>query len=1340
MEPFDITPEMATRIHEMDNQQLLHFSQNRENPTDDADMEVRIYTDYIIFQRQKSMSHLDEAIRRATPWFAATPNTHPDQDRRRSILDTLVAQKLAAVEGGMSNLTLVGSQNQQHPQSSVQTGQTSTTPAVPIVPGIPATPAEQAVLDRLGADFDIQAAQRLFAGNPDPASHWNALAMISMGRFEMTQAAEDVTRAAKFLQLAIITAPLNHPGRPMYFNNWASCLQRRVEVVGISSDIDFAVKAAEEAIKLTGPEHSDWAMILNTLGGCLGKRYEVAGNIEDLDLAVGAKEASVRSTPSDHPKRFSRMESLALSLSHRYAKTGQIEDLRRGIDVVDESLRLISSDHPNHASKVIGLVGKLIQLYEKTRLLQDLERIETTLERVIKETPLDQPTRPVFLTSLLKALGLRYAQTKELQSLDRAIEVGEEIIELPTNNRVAELAYLKDLGQSYSKRFERTGQISDISRAIELMELLLGLLPLDHSDRPECLNELARSLGKRGEITEGTVDVERSIKLADESVQAISNHPNRAMHLEVLGSSLLRYFEITGSVQELDRGIEVFEEAVRVEPSNSADRALHLSAFGLGLCRRYERLRALRDLDGSIAALTEAVRITPKDNPFLPRYLNGLGFALSNRFGRIGTRRDLDRAVESLTEAVDISPSDLPNRHIVLNSLGAFLSNRYNKFRVSEDLDQAINTLEEAVNASPEDSWFKAQTLRSLASSIESRYSTTENIEDLDRVIHILSNAAKIVPSTHSSRAIYLMDLGNALNRRFRRTNRKEDKDKSLEWLREGWKSENSTPLHRVRLGMLLASILGEDSAWGEAYRILKEAVGLIPSISPRTLSLVDQQFLVKDLGGLGSQAAAVALNDGQSALHALQLLELGRGVISGLLLDMRTDISELRQRHPELAQRLTYLWDQLDYSESTDNTIELDTIAPGWDIKEKRRGEADKQLGLLLKEIQTKPGFEHFLGPPSEEDVKATAIHGPVIVINVSLYRSDAFIIDLHQIKVLRLPNLTTENADANVQRQHVMQSMLEWLWDAAAKPILDALGFTGPPKDKENWPHIWWVPPGRLIQVPIHAAGYHTKGSTNTVLDRVMSSYSSSIRALIHTRRLKTRKMPQHPSASALLVAMEETVGLGTGSLLEFAAQEVDQLRGFCLSLDLRPEQPEPCRLDILKELRTCHIFHFAGHGKVDSADPSRSSLLLKDWQDSPLTVADLREQNFQENAPFLGYLSACSTGIDVSEGLADESIHLIGALQLAGFRHVIGTLLDVSDKRCVTVAQLFYQTMVDKGMTDETVCLGLHLAVRELRSQSWNDSNSSTSSVAQTGIRKSSLDDSKEVFNITPRSAFH
>ena len=249
-------------------------------------------------------------------------------------------------------------------------------------------------------------------------------------------------------------------------------------------------------------------------------------------------------------------------------------------------------------------------------------------------------------------------------------------------------------------------------------------------------------------------------------------------------------------------------------------------------------------------------------------------------------------------------------------------------------------------------------------------------------------------------------------------------------------------------------------------------------------------------------------------------------------------------------------------------------------------------------------------------------------------------------------------------------------------------------------DWPRVWWIPTGLLSQVPLHAAGYHAWQSRRSVMDRVMSSYSLLIRQLIYRNRNLARRTTVPTPEQTLLIAMRKTPGLPTNQILPFVDDEVEMLKRLFPSLNLSPIIPKPVKSDVLRYLKTSSIVHFAGHGRWDRMNPEQSRLLLEDWQTHPLTVGDLRDQQLQMNPSFLGYLSACSTGANSMLELQDEGVNLINALQLAGFRHVIGTLWEVSDKYCVDVSKVVYGTISEDGMVDRAVCRGLHPALRALR----------------------------------------
>ena len=73
--------------------------------------------------------------------------------------------------------------------------------------------------------------------------------------------------------------------------------------------------------------------------------------------------------------------------------------------------------------------------------------------------------------------------------------------------------------------------------------------------------------------------------------------------------------------------------------------------------------------------------------------------------------------------------------------------------------------------------------------------------------------------------------------------------------------------------------------------------MSLVYLLTPHYLEISDKQYLLTDLVGLASDAAAVALNAARTPFDAIQVLELGREVITGSLNEMRVDVSELQQK-----------------------------------------------------------------------------------------------------------------------------------------------------------------------------------------------------------------------------------------------------------------------------------------------------------------------------------------------------------------------------------------------------------------------------------------------------------
>jgi len=658
---------------------------------------------------------------------------------------------------------------------------------------------------------------------------------------------------------------------------------------------------------------------------------------------------------------------------------------------------------------------------------------------------------------------------------------------------------------------------------------------------------------------------------------------------------------------------------------------------------------------------------------------------------------DLEESIQVAREAVNATPEDHPDRPGWLNNLGVELGERYSKTGAIADLKESIQVAQEAVNATPENHPNQARWLNSLGNRLRSRYLRTGAIADLEESIQVARKAVNATPEDHPDQAGLLSNLGIRLGDRYSRTGAMADLKEAILYYQSALRQTNSSTITRILAGkeVLRSCVIASD--WQQAYEDSAIAVHLISKLTSRSLENSDKQHRLSQVVGLACDATAAALHVGEAPLVALNLLEQGRGVLAASLEEMRVDILNLQRKHSELADQFVRLRDELELPVTRNTSFMDENRKSSLHARASRRDVVDNELDELIVKIRKQPGFEDFLLPPSEGEMQATARCGPIVVINVSEYRCDALLVEQHQIRSLALSCLNSKEIKEKAQRGGLGSfKVLAWLWDAVANPILDALGFTQPPSD-DNWPHIWWIPTGPLSKFPLHAAGRHGEGSTETVLDRVMSSYSSSIKAIIHGRRRCVQEGTPTASDQALLVAMQDTP---EHTRLHFATKEVKVLQDLCKSMAIDPIKPGRRKQDIISSLPNCRVFHFAGHGYTDDVDPSQSYLLLEDWKSDRLTVATLLGLNLREHLPFLAYLSACGTGEIKDERFFDESIHLISACQLAGFRHVIGTLWEVNDESCVDMAKITYEGMRDGAMTDKSVCLGLHKATRQLR----------------------------------------
>ncbi len=570
-----------------------------------------------------------------------------------------------------------------------------------------------------------------------------------------------------------------------------------------------------------------------------------------------------------------------------------------------------------------------------------------------------------------------------------------------------------------------------------------------------------------------------------------------------------------------------------------------------------------------------------------------------------------------------------------------------------------------------------------------------------------------------------LSNLGRALVARSERTGKLADLDAAVSVLREAAMVEAASPRQRAVAAASWGMAAGAGGRWPEAMAAFAVTFDLLGLVAPRSLTRSDQEHLLAPLGGLASHAAACCVRAGQ-ADHAVELFEQGRGILLGQALDTRTDLTELAERHPDLAETFTKLRDDLDRAHDGRHLVPLAAAAGGaaglGDEAARREAQRRRQtvraFDQLIASIRDTPGYSGFLRPLTARDLAAAAKDGPVVIVNPSQFGSHALILTSGgAFEPVPLDDVTPERVEREVTglltaledpyrpraTEERLTAVLGWLWDAIAGPVFARLGLTGRPTAGEAWPRLWWCLPGLLSFLPLHAAGHHDTRSAavpQTVADRVMSSYTPTVRALLYARRA-------HPADGAknrdladgqediLVVAMPSTPG---DRSLPYAEHEADLLGQRFPGRTRTLTGAGATYATVIQALARARWAHFACHGTADPANPSASYLSLYDHERRPLTVSDVARLRL-EHAD-LAFLSACSTARPGTR-LTDEAIHLASAFQLAGYRHVIGTLWPVIDSAAANVADGIYSALADAGTPDASAA-ALHSVTRQLRDQ--------------------------------------
>ncbi|RAH48713.1 CHAT domain-containing protein [Aspergillus brunneoviolaceus CBS 621.78] len=956
------------------------------------------------------------------------------------------------------------------------------------------------------------------------------------------------------------------------------------------------------------------------------------------------------------------------------------------------------------------------------------QKSDTATERILRKKeelsrlPDNDPGRASVLRSIAFAYEARQPATsqEEEESLNKAIEYSQ----LAVQAKPEQLAYRMFLIMNLQIRYGRAKQSTDLDliiTEIESIEALGG-----HSNFVFLLGFGAFYITRYDE-TGNTDDLQNARDIFKEVRHIV---PKEDFLVQIMTSGLeekhMAYIPAELAIGEkVDTHIDNAERAIALAEVNSTIYLQLLHNLFEQYYRRYLQTGHSRDIDLAIARAEESLSLEVSKNDSIIRWHTANSFMA--RWHRQGRREDYDKAQELTKSAIDAAISGSAEQIGFIVQRAVWMA--------TEDPDRTDQT--QALRASIEEvenirahsydgltPRYKKQILCALGGLYKDLYGLTHDIADLDKAIDSMEAFFGLnVDDTSSNRLI----MGNLWLAKASRTNDTTAYRRGLRSFQRCYESDQALPIDRVRGASCVMHHAIHHLNWTAARRLAEEIIfPLIPLISSRDLKHDDKTYNLQSLSGLAGHTCVALLRSG-SLTEALLKVEISRGILIGDLIDLRRDLSNLHKVHEDLALEYNML------REKALRDIHVDEPQP----TNNRRG-AFQLLQQCESRIRERMGFENFLQPVTLPDIIDSSREGPIVVVNVTCVSSDAILITPDWIKHLPLDSMISHSvpqfrhqllrmrctwksgprdleSDLPPEAQDV--DLLSWLWYTCVKPILELLASHNSISSRQK-SRVWWIGVGAASGLPFHAAGDYTTGpqdentANENCLDRVISSYTPTIKTLQNSRRNAQRRAAQAPvqpedSPSLLIATMADTPGHGTLHGVRREAKAIIDTVKHAMHVK---HMAEPSADEILAQISACQLVHFACHGHSDPEDPAESHMLLKKRSGSgfvvdKLTVSQLLDQ--ATSCAWIAYLSACSTAENRAEKLRDEGIHVTTGFLIAGFPHVIGSLWPANDQVCVYMAAFFYEALIRRLATtlvdpNRAVAEAVHDATLRIRRQ--------------------------------------
>jgi tetratricopeptide (TPR) repeat protein len=1152
------------------------------------------------------------------------------------------------------------------------------------------------------------------AGAPERLHYLSALGRVHRDQFQHLGRQRALAAAVEAHRESLEATGVGDPERPVRLFNLGNVLGDTYEVDRDPAVLDESITALRDAVRAAAPGAPVRTMARVNLGQRLRDRWRLHRRPGDLDEAVDVFAAARDSADP----RVAALHGAALA--ERFLRDRRPAERDAAIEAYRSALTGFGGLAPELAGTArVGLATLLAERHQAAADPADLDAaIDAYRAAAGSGTTPDGVDGDELRHAAAGLLVTRYGLRRRAADITEAVRVLRAGV-AAARDPVQRAHRLADLGHALALGHADLDGVTALRAGRDALTEADRLLPRTDPLRPHVLNNLGNTLRELSDVAGEPALLEpAAVALRSAVGAAAPDAASLPRYRSNLGLVLQALFASTQDLATLTEAVQVLAQVIDTTPPGHPDRLPALTNYGSALNRRVELF-----LDGALPA--------------------GGGSADGVA---AGIARDSDAAVAALREAAELAEQEADPTEYA-QTVGTHALAHLLRHRLSGDLpalDEAVRLLDR-LSRRPSADADRHRILTNLGNALLLRHRAGHADADATAMLAAYREAVDELTPEHPARAMCLSNLATALEAVAEAASSDSDAlAEATAALRAAAHVESAPSLLRASAASRYASHAAQAGDLPAALDGYTTAIELIDLVAWHGMDPDDQTRLLGRFPGLATDAAAVAIALDHPE-RAVELLEYGRGVLLTRAHDAGADLAVLRAQAPRLAARLADLQAALDdFPTSAAGMPAPSALAlpvgvmsaaglagdglsgAGAAATPEQRYDLATRRRHLLTEIRDRPGFADFLRPPPFDDLARAAAAGPVVLVNVAARRCDALVVADGQVTVVPLPELTldelvvrtvsfltaiaalTEPPPADVpqpevQRRHALAraevaQTLDWLWRVIAAPVLDVALPSPPAADAERaagsssgavggGPRLWWCPTGVLTLLPLHAAGPLDRG--DGVLDRVVPSYTASLRALTHARRGD----PARPGAvdAALFVGMPQTPGLadlpGVAREEEVVRRHVPRVRSLL--------GPVASPAAVLAALPEQPVVHLSCHGTQDLRAPARGRLELAG---GALRVRDLWRPAGSPAA--LAVLSACET-VRGGAALPDEALTLGTAFQLAGFRQVIGALWSISDTLTVRLCTDLYDGLAATGGVDpDRAAVALHAAVRRLR----------------------------------------